>query len=84
MVTSLNSDLADTLGNLVQRVTAKKLHAGLKGDISLALLRCENGPVSSAEDLLLLKKLRNISGALHTCAFMVYNCACVFECCINV
>ncbi len=55
----LNSDLADTLGNLVQRVTAKKLHANKKEEMSLEY---NDGLVSSAEDSNLLERLRNISG----------------------
>lgn len=64
MVSVLNSDLADTLGNLVQRVTARKLHAALREDRSLTWLGCDTGPVSNTEDSSLLERLRNISGTI--------------------
>lgn len=32
MITLLNADLADTLGNLIQRVTAKKLNPTMKDE----------------------------------------------------
>ncbi len=58
----LNSDLADTLGNLVQRVTAKKLHASKKSSISQAQWRAAWCLVSGAEDFVLLERLRKLSG----------------------
>ncbi|XP_064383253.1 methionine--tRNA ligase, mitochondrial-like isoform X3 [Halichondria panicea] len=61
VVSLLNSDLADTLGNLVQRVTAKKLHASKKSSISQAQWRAAWCLVSGAEDFVLLERLRKLS-----------------------
>ena len=63
VVSLLNSDLADTLGNLVQRVTAKKLHANKERGFSLAQWGAVSGPVSGAEDFVLLERLKKLSGS---------------------
>ena len=60
-MTLLNSDLADTLGNLLQRVTSKRLHPEGKGKgLSLTLLDRE--PLSGAEDVDLLQSMQQLPG----------------------
>lgn len=59
----MNSDLADTLGNLLQRVTAKKLHPdGAKG-VQLSLEMFHNTMVD--EDHGLVDSLSQLSGVLN-------------------
>lgn len=65
MVSLLNADLADTLGNLVQRVTAKKLNPNTKdqGESSVSQLTSEWSKMcKDGEDKTLIDHLRHLTG----------------------
>ena len=58
----MNSDLADTLGNLLQRVTAKKLHPDETSGAQLSLEMFRNTKI---DDLDLVDRLLQLSGVLN-------------------
>ena len=66
VVALINADLADTLGNLVQRVTAKKLHPSVEGEKerpTVTELESEWKKMSeNEEDRSLIDHLRNLTG----------------------
>ena len=72
----INADLADTLGNLVQRVTAKKLHPPVEDEKKRPVtseLASEWRKISETEDdRALIDHLNNLSGMFVCVVLMLW------------